>query len=349
MNTDGSQIVDGKCPVCCGKSAQLLYSIDSGEAAQNFVLREVDLDRHLKLKHCIENLWRAPRCDILCCCTCKFGYAQPYIAGNYEFYSLAYQMRRGGYPQTKWEFTMSIREIEKYKKSGGYDSAKLLEIGAGDGAFVRQVAPRLIEKPNIFCTEFSDYGYARISEYGIKCIKDDIRNIDAATFPFKFNFVCMFQVLEHLDCIHELFDRLFEITTPDASIFIGVPNEFLIKWSEAHGLQLESPPTHVGRWTRESFDCLSSRYGLDVRRYEVQKPTFMGRCWQIAFYRYLRKSQDALSFANRIERVASSSRGVRRVLRVICGVFYALMMLPELSNACAQNLGNAQWVELKRK
>ncbi len=58
--------------------------------------------------------------------------------------------------------------------------AILMEIGAGDSAFVRRIAEDLLPKESILCTEFSDYGRKQIEKFGVICLSEDVRDLSRA-------------------------------------------------------------------------------------------------------------------------------------------------------------------------
>ncbi|NJN32882.1 MAG: hypothetical protein HC817_00090, partial [Saprospiraceae bacterium] len=72
----------------------------------------------------------------------------------------------------------------------GLKNFKLLEIGAGDGAFVKGIVPNLTSAENVVCVEFSNYGREQIQNYGIKCLSEDIREVKTEAFKEYFDVVC---------------------------------------------------------------------------------------------------------------------------------------------------------------
>ena len=214
---------ESTCPICYSSNAHILWSASSEQSAQHFKLKEVDRQRFLELASHIESLWRQHTCEVVCCDNCGFCYSNPYIAGDERFYTLA--SGGSGYPAWKWEYQLTYEVLEK--SSDGFN---LLEIGAGDGAFVRRIAPALTPKQNVVCTEFSDYGRNQIRTYGIACFSEDIRVCDSPELNEYFDVVCMFQVLEHTDHLDSLFQRLNWLTRRKANLFIAVPNPKWIKF-----------------------------------------------------------------------------------------------------------------------
>ena len=101
------------CPLCASKKSILLWSVNSSDAAQHFILKEKDEKAFFLLVSQIENLWSTNQCDVIKCLKCTFIFSNPYVAGNAEFYNLAYP--NPGYPSWKWEFEFSYQLLKKSK------------------------------------------------------------------------------------------------------------------------------------------------------------------------------------------------------------------------------------------
>jgi hypothetical protein len=225
------------------------------------------------------------------------------------------------------------------------DAAHLLEVGAGNGAFIRQVTPDLVRKENVLCTEFSDFGRNAVIEYGVKCVPQDVRELTTEGDTARFEVICMFQVLEHLDQLDALFAHLSSLASDTAHLFIGVPNAKRIEFNELHGSLLDMPPNHIGRWDRTSFEVIGRRHGWKVAEYEVQRESSKAKARQFAFYRYGRKSQLRNTLANQIERI--TPKLVRRPLQAMAVGWYALTALPGFYSLLSDTeLGEAQWVHM---
>ena len=328
------------CPVCNSRSGQLLWSVNSHQAAQHFVLIEKDPKRFLELASHIENLWGQTICEVVRCNNCQFCFSNPFVGGDKQFYDLAYD--RFKYPHWKWEHKRAYDILHGIASP----DLHLLEVGAGDGSFIKRIVPHIFSKKQILCTEFSDYGRKRIQEFGIECLSDDVRNLNKFEFRGLFNFVCMFQMLEHMDNLISLFSKLHWLMQEEANLFISVPNPLRIQFYELNGALLDMPPNHVGRWNRMCFEEIARRTGFHLECYEIEPLNFLSMTKQFMKYRFLRKSQDGKSLANRITKV--KQKNLRLPLQAM-GAAVELLMSFSILGRIEKTMGNSLWVHLKKK
>jgi SAM-dependent methyltransferase len=343
LSYSGAVLTNIYCPICSFTNGKLLYTVSSEEAAQHFVLKEVNPIRNKELADHITGLWGQQTCDVVSCDSCDFIFASPYVAGDANFYILAYE--RTGYPEWKWEYQQTAYAISEIASHSDQSPLRLLEIGAGDGAFVRKISPEIVSQENILCLEFSDYGRNRIRDHGIECRGDDIRSLGVSTFEQQFDVICMFQVLEHMDRLEELFKQLNSLSNSQSHLFISVPNAGQIEFNETNGCLLDMPPNHIGRWNRQGFDRIGKTFGWTVLKHQIEPLNKLDTLKQQISYRYLKVSQDPSSLANRIER--NRSEKVRKLLRMVCAGIYSLARLNILFNAISdKDRGDSQWIHL---
>lgn len=326
------------CPVCRGEQGKRLWRVDSDAAARHFLVPSALPDAFTALVKHIEQLWRSRSCDIVQCDGCSFVYSYPYVAGDKRFYDLAYQ--RTGYPVWKWEFQIALERIV----SASSPHFRVLEIGAGNGAFVRRLTESGAVRPeNITTTEYSDYGRSRIESLGIKCLPKDVRELQEGTFDA----ICMFQVLEHLDGLDGLFEKLTASLNPGGSLFLAVPNDRRIEFNETNGALLDMPPNHIGRWNRKAFTRIAERSGLRLRDHSVEPfsaPAFIA---QFAHYRFLRRSQIDGTLECALQSLAgrSKSRLARNALRGAGTLIGLLAGIPSVLRMNGQ-IGDSQFAHL---
>lgn len=334
-----------RCPVCASRTAVRLISVTAAEAAQHHVLREADPVRHRELSAHVEELWGQPACDVVRCTECGFGFAWPYVAGDARFYALA--SGRPSYPSWRWEFGRTLQELRERVRRGELRGFTLLEVGAGAGAFVRCVVPELTPGDNVVCTELSGPGRAEIERYGIRCLSEEVHHLSTAEHGGRFDVLCLFQVLEHLDRLDELFALLGGMSTSRAHLFISVPNDARTTFNELHGSLLDMPPNHIGRWNRNSFEVMARRHGWRVAGHEVEPDAPRAKLVEHAAFRYMRRRQSPGTWANRIERMAPSP--LRRALQGAAAAAYLLGSPGALSARLrSAGLGSAQWVHLEK-
>ena len=332
------------CPVCSHGEGTLLYSIDCAQAAQHFVLRERDPVRHARLRDHIHELWNGDRCDLVRCAGCGFGYSWPFVGGDKTFYDLAYSHSAGHYPDSRWEYRVTLDVIETLVRERTLPAGfRALEIGAGDGAFVRRIAPALTAKENVLCTEFSDYGRDQIRGHGIECVSTDIRQLDP---PAPFHIICLFQVVEHLDRLDALFRHLARFGASDAHLFIAVPNQRRVEFNERHGALRDLPPNHIGRWNRRGFEVIGRNTGWSLRRHEVERGEPVARLKEFVYYRHLQARQRSGSIANLAARWGQGRSG--RALEMAFALGASLGFLRLLPAAASPDLGGSQWVHLQK-
>lgn len=332
--------INAICPICCSTCACLLWSVNSNQAAQHFVLKEKDTNRFYELVSHIETLWGKTTCDVVQCSSCGFCFCNPYVGGDKRFYDLAYD--RSGYPRWNWEHQRTYEVLRKLASR----NLRVLEIGAGDGSFIRRIVPEISSKEKILCSEYSDYGRHRIKEFGVECLSDDIRNLTQPELQGYFDIVCMFQVLEHMDDLDDVFRKLHWLMKEEAHLFISVPNPLRLQFYELNGALLDMPPNHVGRWNQNCFAIMASRTGFCVESHEIEALNFVSMAVQFMKYRFLRKSQDSQSVANRITKI--KQRSLRLPLQAMGAAVELARHFPLLVGI-DKTMGNSQWVQLRKK
>jgi SAM-dependent methyltransferase len=339
--------VSPECPICRSRDSEFVHrEISNVDAARHFLNPTRDKDRYEALCRHIAELWDRDYCSIRKCRDCGFGFSDPYIAGDEKFYSLAYDHKPGDYPTQKWEYKVAKDMLKMRIAAHGEAAARLMEIGAGDGAFLRQIVPELIPPERVFCTEYGEYAATQIRNLGIRVAQGDIREMDLRNEK-PFDIVCMFQVLEHMDRLTELFSTLRTSTSPKADLLIAVPNSKRTEFSEHNGALLDMPPNHIGRWSKLSFEALAKREGWEVVQY-IEQPTDSKESWQtFSYYRYARAAQFDNSASARI-------RGLRRTafsrtLEYAMVAAFAIRSVPLLPTLFSEGMGGAVLVNLRRQ
>jgi SAM-dependent methyltransferase len=328
------------CPVCRSDNIAPLNTVSSADAAQHFVLREEYPERHVALQAHIETLWGSAACDLLRCDHCGFGFCWPYVAGDGRFYNLAYPTV--GYPHAKWEFDRTARELRSITGSG----TRALEIGAGFGFFLDMICPRFVERRNILAVEYNDQCQEALRAKGYQSVAADVRHADFLRFEGQFDLIFMFQVLEHMDDLDVLMQRLKFIASPKCHIFIAVPNARRIAFNENNGALLDMPPNHIGRWSPGAFEDVARRFGFILRKMDFEPIRFTSFLKTDLTFAYLRRAQISGSLANRTRSMRRSR--LRKLLELTLVAGYAPTRARAWTEAWTQKreLGESLWVHL---
>lgn len=339
--------VESTCPVCAGSKGEVLHRVSASEAAQHFVLREVQPERHDKLVAAIERLWSGKRAELVRCSTCGFVHAEPHVGGDMEFYTLAYE--RTHYPKDKWEFRKSVEAIVANPRVQqiGLANVRVLELGAGEGNFLRQLIAAGADPANMTATDYSEYGRGQIAGLGATALGMDVHGLTQADLGGPVDVIALFQVLEHMDDPVRLFGKFAELGTDEVIVVAAVPAPDRMAFNELNGSLLDMPPNHVGRWTPTALEKLAERTGWTLDEVAVEPEGPAPKLKQFGKYTYLRAMQERGSLANRTEQMSGGP--VRTLARAALAGAYTARHLPAAVRLASDaSLGNSMWMRLSR-
>lgn len=278
------------CPICSNTGNNLLYRVSAREAATHFLItHSINRSQIEVIENKIATLWRKDSAAVVRCKNCGFVFADPFVAGDQEFYNLLPHSTSDGAECWKWEFDKTFNEVQKIASI--HPDLSLLEIGASTGDFIKRIAA-IIPKQNLFCLEHSEIGINSIKRSGIEAHSWDFREMkNKKEFSRKFDVVCLFQVLEHLDQIDDTFKTINYVTKPKGHLFIGVPNEKKIVFNELNDALLDMPPNHIGRYNKKSFEILGQKYGWTIEQSAIEPYSVLEVMKTVMYYRSLKKLQ----------------------------------------------------------
>ncbi len=182
------------------------------------------------------------------------------VAGSGDLYT---QLQRYDwyYMADKWEHQQALKDMRA--------DDPVLEVGAGDGDFVRHA---LSEGVKIVGTEINEDAVLRAQKLGLPV---ELMNLEEAAelHKDKMGIVVSFQVLEHVANPREFIELSLRILKPGGYLVLSVPNrESFIK--HAHDNLLDMPPHHMTRWSASTFQMLPTIFPVRVEsiRYEPLQP-----------------------------------------------------------------------------
>jgi SAM-dependent methyltransferase len=182
------------------------------------------------------------------CKDCGLMYYFPVVVGDKFFYE-ELQKNHWYYPKEKPEFEFARKFID-------LDNS-VLEIGSGFGYFGKslscksyiglELSPSAIEKGREFQVEILNQTIQEHAKYNIE----------------KYDIVCIFQVLEHIDCINDFIKSAIQCLKKGGTLIISVPNENSFLKYELYGF-LNMPPHHLSRWNEATLRKLGEIFDLEV-------------------------------------------------------------------------------------
>jgi SAM-dependent methyltransferase len=330
-----------ECPACKSTTLASLRTVSAREAAHCFAPERTDAESHERIFSCVTSLWGGDSCEIMSCKDCGFGFAWPFVAGNAEFYN--FTGATGVYPRSKWEFARTMAELGRMNT----ELASVLEVGAGNGYFLDQICPSLVRAEDVTALEYNDKSIPTLERKGYRALSVDLRDKVLDADRASFDFIFLFQVVEHLDGLDALFARIRSLLKPGGSAFCAVPNFARIEYQEANRSVPDLPPNHIGRWTQSAFDAICRRNGLVLRSAELEPLSWREFLSHDISYSHIRRAQ--LNPDGLIAWVRSWPRG--RMRRLVEAALACLFIPARLSAwhyvyKNRQRLGGSLWVRL---
>jgi SAM-dependent methyltransferase len=324
------------CPVCKSINKTFFLTVNSEQSVEH-LLKKRD-ERFYSLQKHVESLWHGNECNIIKCEKCGLVYAFPFVAGDAKYYNLIYTDNTD-YEEWKFEYDQTYQELFGTKNR----TLKLLEIGAGNGEFVKKISENIIPAENIHCTEYSDYGKKEIENLGIKCFSLDIRDHEFIIKGYKYDIICMFEVLEHLDNLDDLFTKLNLVTNSGSSLFIGVPNNRQRKIYEDGGIIQDMPPVHLTRWNYESMNIIAKKYQWSIQKHKAQPQNFYQNV-ELFVRTYFQKK---LKVSNKIDSINNTF--FRKVSKLSVFFYIIIRKCYIIPKLLSRDLGVVQWFYLKKQ
>jgi SAM-dependent methyltransferase len=180
------------------------------------------------------------------CNECDLQFFLPPVTGSEEYYKQ--------YQQFDWHFR---RHKEEYDFACELirSTDRVLEIGCGKGVFAKQIATG-----SYVGLEFSPDAIQLAASEGVSVIKESAER-HAKSHAEAYDFVCAFQVLEHVAETHSFLASgvaclkrggLLVFSVPSADSFLAI----------ARNSVTNLPPYHVTRWTDKCLRNVATIFGL---------------------------------------------------------------------------------------
>lgn len=199
-----------------------------------------------------------PNVELRKCVETGYRFYHPVsIMGDGLFYE---QLQKGGekngngyYRSNTFDHKISYAAIK--------DGDKVLEIGCGDGSFMKMVkSSKSVEMTGL---ELNNYAVEKCKEEGLS-----VHNILIEEFSEKhkkqFDKVCSFQVLEHVYDVNSFIASSLKALKPNGQLIISVPNSSPYLMRHDRYATLNLPPHHVGLWNKSVFENLCKIFPIQL-------------------------------------------------------------------------------------
>jgi SAM-dependent methyltransferase len=301
------------CPAC--ESIQLGAPVErytAEQAAGHFCPPWRNANRYERLQQSITKLWGGNTCVIRQCGACGFAFGDPFVGGDEEFYSILHEQH--GYPSWRWDYDIAIREVLALVRHG-----RLLEIGAGEGVFLKYVGRQW----KTFAVEATETTRALLQQNGIS-VFPSLQEV-AQRHVECFDVVTMFQVLEHIAPFHEVLKLCHELLRSGGRLIVTVPAcEAMLLQPRVTG-EPDMPPNHINKFTPRSLDIAMTAAGFRVLQ-TVYEPWSLRKISSSIYSRVHADSVNPRTFAAKIYRL--QNRKLRIPILAIAGVLSIPRLLP---------------------
>jgi SAM-dependent methyltransferase len=178
----------------------------------------------------------------------------PAVTGSEHFYE-SLQEFAWYYLETKSEYDFAKTFVDQ--------GDSVLEVGCGLGHFASALGAR-----EYVGLELSRKAKEIAAAQGLAVIAERVEEF-ALRHQNRFNIVCSFQVLEHVENVASFLESCLRCLKPGGRLIISVPNADSYLAFNVNAV-LNMPPHHLTRWSEQVFRFVGDKYGLDIEAIEKE-------------------------------------------------------------------------------
>ena len=186
-------------------------------------------------------LFKVDDINLLKCTNCDLRFFYPMVAGDEYFYS-ELQKSDNYYRENKEEYIFAAQIIKK--------DNSILDVGCGTGAF-----KNFVPECNFTGLEMSSEAIRAGIKNGCNILNESIQE-HAKSDNNRYDFVTVFQVLEHVTNVDSFIKSCAQCVKPGGHLIISVPSEESYLQFSVNSI-LNMPPHHISRWTNKALSHIA--------------------------------------------------------------------------------------------
>ncbi|MGE0102278.1 MAG: class I SAM-dependent methyltransferase [Blastocatellales bacterium] len=228
------------CPLCSNQTEVIIETLDA-QLISNLYRERFDLD-------VASNFGDVKHVYLMHCCWCDLRFFAPSIEGAEEFYK--------SLGEKPWYYE-SIKE--EYRVVAGFiaPGSSVLDVGCGIGHFFLYLTDS-----DYTGVEQNNDAVRKASELGRNVVCGNLAEHEKTHFK-RYNYVCCFQVFEHVENIREFIESCFELLLPDGELVLTVPSYDSYISRVVNGV-LNVPPHHLTWWSKKALISLADNCGISL-------------------------------------------------------------------------------------
>jgi 2-polyprenyl-3-methyl-5-hydroxy-6-metoxy-1,4-benzoquinol methylase len=184
------------------------------------------------------------RCDV-----CDLRYFDDELAGPEEMYRQLEELP-WYYLEHKPEFDIAVRHLR--------GAERILEIGAGAGAFGRMISGR----DAYVGLELNSSAVEQAVNSGLDVRRQSLAD-HLASDPAPYDAVVTFQVMEHVPAVGSFIRECLQCLRPGGSLIVSVPSHDGFMGMELNSI-LDLPPHHITQWSDRCMAAIASEFDLKL-------------------------------------------------------------------------------------
>ncbi len=228
------------CPLCGSGSGTVIGRLLRTEL-RTIWMRDLGID---------PGAWMAtPKIDYQHCTTCDLRYFDDELAGPESMYRELEELP-WYYLDSKPEFDIALRHVA--------DAERILEVGAGAGAFGRLLSTR----GAYIGLELNSSAVEQAVATGLDVRRESLGD-HLASQPDRYDAVVSFQVMEHVPAVGQFLRECRSSLRPGGRLVVSVPSHDGFMGVELNNI-LDLPPHHITQWSDRCLTDLAPMFDLQL-------------------------------------------------------------------------------------